>query len=295
MARTRIETDSFGPIEVAADQLLGSADGTLAAQFQHRRRDHAGAAHPRLRHRQEGRSPRQCEAQACSTPELAEAIAAAAAGNDRRQARRAFPAGRVADRLRHADQHECQRGDRQPGHRDAGRDHGLEEAHPSQRSCEPLAVVQRHLPDRHAYRRGDRGERHACSRPPETARRRSSARSRAWAEIIKIGRTHTQDATPLTLGQEFSGYAAQIALGIDRIKAALPRLYLLAQGGTAVGTGLNAKKGFDKAFASRSGQRSPSCRFARPEQIRGAGRQRHDGGALGRAQHHRGEPVQDRQ
>ena len=75
-------------------------------------------------------------------------------------------------------------------------------------------------------------------------------KARAWAKIIKIGRTHTQDATPITLGQEFSGYAAQIAFGLDRIKAVLPRLYLLAQGGTAVGTGLNAKKGFDRLFAA---------------------------------------------
>jgi fumarate hydratase class II len=75
-------------------------------------------------------------------------------------------------------------------------------------------------------------------------------KSRAWAKIIKIGRTHTQDATPITLGQEFSGYATQIVFGLDRIKAMLPRLYMLAQGGTAVGTGLNAKKGFDKLFAA---------------------------------------------
>ena len=75
-------------------------------------------------------------------------------------------------------------------------------------------------------------------------------KSRAWAKIIKIGRTHTQEATPITLGQEFSGYGAQIAFGLDRIKAVLPRLYLLAQGGTAVGTGLNAKKGFDRLFAA---------------------------------------------
>ena len=75
-------------------------------------------------------------------------------------------------------------------------------------------------------------------------------KSRAWAKIIKIGRTHTQDATPITLGQEFSGYASQIAFGLERIKAVLPRLYLLAQGGTAVGTGLNAKKGFDRQFAA---------------------------------------------
>jgi fumarate hydratase class II len=76
------------------------------------------------------------------------------------------------------------------------------------------------------------------------------SKSRAWDDIIKIGRTHTQDATPITLGQEFSGYAAQVALGLERIRSVLPRLYLLAQGGTAVGTGLNSKKGFDEAFAS---------------------------------------------
>lgn len=67
--------------------------------------------------------------------------------------------------------------------------------------------------------------------------------------IIKIGRTHLMDATPLTLGQEFSGYAKQIENGIRRANAVLPALYELAQGGTAVGTGLNAKKGFAEAFA----------------------------------------------
>jgi fumarate hydratase class II len=75
-------------------------------------------------------------------------------------------------------------------------------------------------------------------------------KSKEFAKIIKIGRTHLQDATPVTLGQEFSGYAAQVKLGLDRIKATLPRLYALAQGGTAVGTGLNAAKGFDKAFCA---------------------------------------------
>jgi fumarate hydratase class II len=70
-----------------------------------------------------------------------------------------------------------------------------------------------------------------------------------FANIIKIGRTHLQDATPLTLGQEFSGYVQQLTFGIERIQAALPRLYLLAQGGTAVGTGLNTREGFDVKVA----------------------------------------------
>jgi fumarate hydratase, class II len=75
------------------------------------------------------------------------------------------------------------------------------------------------------------------------------AKAKAFADIIKIGRTHTQDATPLTLGQEFSGYAAQVASSIKRIEATLPGLYELAQGGTAVGTGLNAPVGFAEKVA----------------------------------------------
>ncbi|HKY18517.1 MAG TPA: class II fumarate hydratase, partial [Rhizomicrobium sp.] len=74
---------------------------------------------------------------------------------------------------------------------------------------------------------------------------------KAWNGIIKIGRTHTQDATPITLGQEFSGYATQVANGIARIEQTLPRLMELAQGGTAVGTGLNAPIGFDKMVTTR--------------------------------------------
>ena len=75
-------------------------------------------------------------------------------------------------------------------------------------------------------------------------------KSRDFAGIVKIGRTHTQDATPLTLGQEFSGYATQVRYGIERVEATLPRLLQLAQGGTAVGTGLNAHADFARAFAA---------------------------------------------
>ena len=73
--------------------------------------------------------------------------------------------------------------------------------------------------------------------------------AKRWDGIVKIGRTHLQDATPLTLGQEFSGYAAQLGDNVERIEQVMPRLYRLAQGGTAVGTGLNAPKGFGEAFA----------------------------------------------
>ncbi|PSL17280.1 class II fumarate hydratase [Shimia abyssi] len=76
------------------------------------------------------------------------------------------------------------------------------------------------------------------------------AKSEEFKDIIKIGRTHTQDATPLTLGQEFGGYAHQIRKGISRVEAALPDIYELAQGGTAVGTGLNTQKGWGEEVAA---------------------------------------------
>lgn len=79
-------------------------------------------------------------------------------------------------------------------------------------------------------------------------------KSSEFEHLVKIGRTHTQDATPITLGQEFSGYTAQIYNAIRRVKATLPALYQLAQGGTAVGTGINTPKGFDVKFAQKVSQ-----------------------------------------
>jgi fumarate hydratase class II len=84
-----------------------------------------------------------------------------------------------------------------------------------------------------------------------TLRNALNDKAHAWKDIIKIGRTHTQDATPLTLGQEFSGYTQQVENGIKRIETTLPALMELAQGGTAVGTGLNAPKGFAEKVAER--------------------------------------------
>lgn len=76
------------------------------------------------------------------------------------------------------------------------------------------------------------------------------AKQNEFKDIIKIGRTHTQDATPMTLGQEFSGYVTMVKNSIRRVEGTLPALYELAQGGTAVGTGINSQKGFDVAFAA---------------------------------------------
>lgn len=84
-----------------------------------------------------------------------------------------------------------------------------------------------------------------------------------FQDIIKIGRTHTQDATPLTLGQEFSGYAKQIENSIRRVEDTLPALSELALGGTAVGTGLNTTEGYDaeiaKMIADETGKNDPQC------------------------------------
>jgi len=75
-------------------------------------------------------------------------------------------------------------------------------------------------------------------------------KSKEFSKIVKVGRTHLQDATPITLGQEFSGYHSQLSKCIERIESALKEIYFLAQGGTAVGTGLNTKKGFDKKIVN---------------------------------------------
>ncbi len=84
----------------------------------------------------------------------------------------------------------------------------------------------------------------------EALRDAIDAKAREWRDIVKIGRTHLQDATPLTLGQEWSGYAAMLTDDVERIEAALPGVYRLALGGTAVGTGVNAAPGFAEAAAA---------------------------------------------
>jgi fumarate hydratase class II len=92
---------------------------------------------------------------------------------------------------------------------------------------------------------------HALIPALEMLRNALNDKAQAWKDIIKIGRTHTQDATPLTLGQEFSGYTQQVENGIERIGMTLPKLMQLAQGGTAVCTGLNAPVGFAQMVADR--------------------------------------------
>src|SRR5207302_1765309 len=88
----------------------------------------------------------------------------------------------------------------------------------------------------------------------EALRGALDAKARSWTDVVKIGRTHLQDATPLTLGQEFSGYVGMLADDLERLELALRGVYRLALGGTAVGTGLNSLPGFDKDVAAQIAQ-----------------------------------------
>ncbi len=96
------------------------------------------------------------------------------------------------------------------------------------------------------------------------------AKSGEFKDIIKIGRTHTQDATPLTLGQEFSGYAHQVRQGIARVQACMPGIYELAQGGTAVGTGLNTRAWLGRDGGGQHGRDHRAALCHRAQQVRGA-------------------------
>ena len=98
-----------------------------------------------------------------------------------------------------------------------------------------------------------------------------SAKAEQWKDIIKIGRTHMQDATPITLGQEWSGYAGMLADNLKRIEDALHGVYRLALGGTAVGTGINSEPGFGEAAAAEIAKLTRSAVRKRAKQIHGAG------------------------
>lgn len=101
--------------------------------------------------------------------------------------------------------------------------------------------------------------------------RELAKKAEAWKDIAKIARTHLQDATPMTLGQGFGAMARQVELGVDRAQESLKRLYPLAQGGTAVGTGLNAKAGFDTAFAAALAKLTGLPFSANPNKFEGMG------------------------
>ena len=132
---------------------------------------------------------------------------------------------------------------------------------------------------------------------PALARLRGTleAKARAFDDIVKIGRTHLQDATPLTLGQEFSGYADQIRIGEEAIRAVLPLVRELPIGGTAVGTGLNTRTGYAAKMAAALAERNRPRLHRGAQPLRLDGRQGRAGGGVGHAQDRGRRPEQDRQ
>jgi fumarate hydratase class II len=121
------------------------------------------------------------------------------------------------------------------------------------------------------------------------------AKAKAWSDIVKIGRTHMQDATPLTLGQEWSGYAGMLEDDLDRIEAALQGVYRLALGGTAVGTGINSAPWFCRGGRHRDRQAHRPALCHRTEQIHRAGSPRRVGPTVRNAAYARSVALQDRQ
>ena len=212
--------------------------------------------------------------------------------SDRRRRRRGrprrlgrpVPDRRLPDRLGHVVEHERQRG-ASPRWRPSG---SVAPVHPNDDVNAPQSSNDLFPSAIHVAATQRRRQ-----RPDPGARRTSRARSRRkaseFATVVKSGRTHLMDATPVTLGQEFGGYAAQVRYGVERLHAALPRVGELPLGGTAVGTGINAPAGLRRPRSSRELAREtgPAAhRGARP--LRGAGRARRAGRDLRRAAHDRG-------
>jgi len=122
-----------------------------------------------------------------------------------------------------------------------------------------------------------------------------AAKAAEWDDIVKIGRTHMQDATPLTLGQEWSGYAGMLSDDLERLEDAMKGVYRLALGGTAVGTGINSAPGFAEAAAAEIARFTGLPFVTAPEQVRRSGGARCSGTTLRNVAGARGVTLQDRQ
>ena len=248
MTHTRTETDSFGPIEVPGDRLWGAQTERSIENFPFGERERMPIEIVRALGLVKQAAARVNARLGGLDPDIAEAIQQAAAEVARGDLDNEFPlviwqtgsgtqsnmnaneviAGRANERLTGT------KGGKEPVHPN---DHvnlgqSSNDSFPTaMHIAAAIAVVRQLIP---ALKR---------------LHGRLDERARRWDPIVKIGRTHLQDATPLTLGQEFSGYAAMMADNLERVEGVLPRVMRLAQGGTAVGTGLNAPKGFAEAFA----------------------------------------------
>ena len=248
VTHTRTETDSFGPIEVPGDSYWGAQTERSVANFPFGERERMPAEIVHALGYVKQAAARVNARLGGLGPELAEAIQQAAGEVARGDLDGQFPlviwqtgsgtqsnmnaneviAGRANEILT------GKRGGKSPVHPNdhVNKGQSSNDSFPTaMHVAAGIAVYRKLLPALNAI--------HA----------RLADQARRWDAIVKIGRTHLQDATPLTLGQEFSGYSAQIEENITRVEGVLPRVMRLAQGGTAVGTGLNAPKGFADAFA----------------------------------------------
>jgi fumarate hydratase class II len=245
---TRTETDSFGPIEVPGDSYWGAQTERSIANFPFGERERMPAEIVHALGYVKQAAARVNARLGGLDPELAEAIQQAAGEVARGDLDGQFPlviwqtgsgtqsnmnaneviAGRANEKLT------GNRGGKEPVHPNdhVNKGQSSNDSFPTaMHIAAGLAVYRKLIP---ALR---------------TIHERLADQAKRWDSIVKIGRTHLQDATPLTLGQEFSGYAAMIEDDIARVESVLPRVMRLAQGGTAVGTGLNAPQGFAEAFA----------------------------------------------
>jgi fumarate hydratase class II len=248
MANTRTESDSFGPIEVRADAYWGAQTERSVGNFPFGPREqmpleivHAlgfvKQAAARVNARISGLNP-----------ELAEVIQQAAAEVARGDLDNQFPlviwqTGSGTQSNMNANEVIAGRANEILTGNRGGKDpvHPNDHVNKSQSSNDSFPTAMHIAAARAVHRE--------LLPALKTMHAQLDDQAKRWDSIVKIGRTHLQDATPLTLGQEFSGYAAQIADCIERVEGIVPRLMRLAQGGTAVGTGLNAPAGFGEEFA----------------------------------------------
>ena len=247
MTEMRVETDSFGPLEVPSDKLWGAQTARSLMNFKI-----GGQTQPLPLVRALG-VVKHCAAKANMAldnlePKLGDAIAAAALEVAEGKLNDHFPlvvwqTGSGTQSNMNANEVISNRAIQILGGEVGSKDpvHPNDHVNRSQSSNDTFPTAM-HIAAAEVFK-------HDLVPALQTLRNALNDKSEAFKDIIKIGRTHLMDATPLTLGQEFSAYVHMIDNAIRRVEAALPALYELAQGGTAVGTGLNAKIGFAEKFA----------------------------------------------
>src|SRR5215210_7485931 len=248
MAATRTETDSFGPIEVPADSYWGAQTERSIENFPFGANEQMPVELVHALGFVKQAAARVNARLGLLEPQIAEAIQQAAGEVARGDLDGQFPlviwqTGSGTQSNMNANEVIAGRANEVLAGKRGGKDpvHPNDHVNKSQSSNDSFPTAMHIAAARTVHKR--------LLPALKTMHARLADQANRWDAIVKIGRTHLQDATPLTLGQEFSGYAAQVEDCIERVEGVLPRLMRLAQGGTAVGTGLNAPQGFAAAFA----------------------------------------------